>query len=638
MDVHGGLAISVDVVLPTVRANVSTLRRVVEELPIPPAFTGLKFIIVVDGPQPEAVWESLRLLVAPNVVLLSTRPNHHGWPAGASAARNTGIDHSLADWVLFLDDDTMPEPDLLFEYWVAMERQLGPSAPHDGLPAFGFAGVTSFVEREDSLWAVVARCSGMVDAFTSAGRAACPPWSPTANLMLRRSAVGGGEGRAGGAPASCPTTTTSTTTSSSSSSSSAAAMAAVDVADEPSEREAEQVRLLPDSAADVRLPSVRHAAARAPWCYFDEQLPRNGGAEDVEICLRGAVHCDGAPSTVLPVEPARFADIFSSGSVDDRGGSSGSGGSGGSGGGSGGSGGGSGGSSGSSGRGGRGGSGCSGWLDWLAPGDPCMRPVARGVLIGVPGAVTYHRLWSPLGMLSRGLRWGYAGSQLARTYPELTRRRPMSTAEACVVAAPLAAALTAALTVALTLDDPHALDGAASGGGLAGCCLRPWRAALWAVALLLVDTSFGWAFALPSRLRYACHMPPHSRVTLDEPALFHACGPSRAARAAGLALLHAGPSFLLSLCFQLGELGGKLGRPWVGRRGGLRLLGCMWDFSFGSEPPPPPELMRKVAIEATRRAFLSAPLAATAVEWAASHPAPASAVLSAAKAAVRAVT
>ena len=95
-------------------------------------------------------------------------------------------------------------------------------------------------------------------------------------------------------------------------------MAAVDVADEPSEREAEQVRLLPDSAADVRLPSVRHAAARAPWCYFDEQLPRNGGAEDVEICLRGAVHCDGAPSTVLPVEPARFADIFSSGSADDH--------------------------------------------------------------------------------------------------------------------------------------------------------------------------------------------------------------------------------------------------------------------------------------------------------------------------------
>ena len=69
------------------------------------------------------------------------------------------IEHSLADWVLFLDDDTMPEPDLLFEYWVAMERQLGPSAPHDGLPAFGFAGVTSFVEREDSQWAVVARCS-----------------------------------------------------------------------------------------------------------------------------------------------------------------------------------------------------------------------------------------------------------------------------------------------------------------------------------------------------------------------------------------------------------------------------------------------------------------------------------------------
>ena len=116
-------------VLPTVRADVSTLRRAIE-LPVPPAFIGLRFLIVVDGPQTEAAWEDLRSLAASNssVSLLSTKPNHHGWPAGASAARNTGIDNSVADWVLFLDDDTQPEADLLFEYCAAMQQH-GPPLP-----------------------------------------------------------------------------------------------------------------------------------------------------------------------------------------------------------------------------------------------------------------------------------------------------------------------------------------------------------------------------------------------------------------------------------------------------------------------------------------------------------------------------
>ena len=105
---------SVDVVIPTVRANMRSLRRAVE-LAVPPAFDGLKFIIVVDGPQPVDAWREMESLAAEHgsaVSLHSTRPNHHGWPAGASAARNAGIEHSHADWVLFLDDDTMPEPNL----------------------------------------------------------------------------------------------------------------------------------------------------------------------------------------------------------------------------------------------------------------------------------------------------------------------------------------------------------------------------------------------------------------------------------------------------------------------------------------------------------------------------------------------
>ena len=40
-------------------------------------------------------------------------------------------------------------------------------------------------------------------------------------------------------------------------------------------------------------------------------------------------------------------------------------------------------------------------------------PAATQRLVGVPLAVTTHRLWGARAMLSRGLRWGYAGGLIA---------------------------------------------------------------------------------------------------------------------------------------------------------------------------------------------------------------------------------
>ena len=194
---------SLDIVVPTVRANASSVRRVAE-LSVPPAFASLRILIVVDGPQSEEAWLDLRRLEAQHasIELLSTRPGPHGWPAGASAARNVGIEASAADWVLFLDDDTAPQPDLLHRYAEAAEASLGGalagtfSGDLDGdlggggaRSVYGFAGATVFTAPPASAWAIAARCSGMCDAFTASCRAAHPPWSPTANLMLRRTAA-----------------------------------------------------------------------------------------------------------------------------------------------------------------------------------------------------------------------------------------------------------------------------------------------------------------------------------------------------------------------------------------------------------------------------------------------------------------
>ena len=83
---------------------------------------------------------------------------------------------------------------------------------------------------------------------------------------------------------------------------------------------------------------------------------------------------------------------------------------------------------------------------------------------------------------------------------------------------------------------------------------RAARTAALAVALLLLGGSTDRVTSLPMALRMAGSMPPHSRFTLDESALYHACGDSRALRALGLAALHAGPMYILTLCFQIGAV------------------------------------------------------------------------------------
>ena len=57
----GAFRMSLDIVVPTVRANASSVRRVAE-LSVPPAFASLRILIVVDGPQSEEamVWLDMR--------------------------------------------------------------------------------------------------------------------------------------------------------------------------------------------------------------------------------------------------------------------------------------------------------------------------------------------------------------------------------------------------------------------------------------------------------------------------------------------------------------------------------------------------------------------------------------------------
>lgn len=221
---------------------------------------------------------------------------------------------------------------------------------------------------------------------------------------------------------------------------------------------------------------------------------------------------------------------------------------------------------------------------------PC--PAATQRLVGVPQAVTTHRLWSALGMIARALRWGYAGGLIAHKYAPLTHPRPLSMVECAVRVALLGAA-------GAWLASPR------------HC--RPWRAALLAVLLLFAEEVSQRIVGLRQRVAHARYMPPHLRASPDEPAIVARCGGgsdarARLARWATLAALHAGPMLWLSLCFQIGELASKLSAPLTEPRR-LWLLGRGLDFSFGTDEMPPPKLLRAVAFSQRVRDGLTAAVA-----------------------------
>jgi len=138
---------------------------------------------------------------------------------------------------VILDDDTVPELDLLFRYSKLLEAGTAEDV-------FGFAGVTLFDCPYGTLWTLAVKQIGMLSAFSRPLREPELVWAPTANMVLRRrERSAAAEAEAG------------------------AAAAAVN-----DRRRVETAALF--------LPPL------LPECLFDEQLPKNGGCEDVDLCFR----------------------------------------------------------------------------------------------------------------------------------------------------------------------------------------------------------------------------------------------------------------------------------------------------------------------------------------------------------------
>ncbi|KAF8340873.1 nucleotide-diphospho-sugar transferase [Amanita rubescens] len=96
---------------------------------------------------------------------------------GASGSRNRGMEESAADWIAFLDDDTIPHSDLLVEAEKVIREY--PTAA-------GFAGRSLFPQSQN-IFTTAVLISGVAFFFDIATKIKHDiPWGVTANLIARR--------------------------------------------------------------------------------------------------------------------------------------------------------------------------------------------------------------------------------------------------------------------------------------------------------------------------------------------------------------------------------------------------------------------------------------------------------------------
>lgn len=159
---------SVDVLVPSVRLDAGPLLAILN-LRIP-LDVEVRWIIVADDPLariPESV--------AQRIDGERCRVVRHAQNLGAAAARNSALEVSTGEWVLFLDDDVWPTPELLEVYSDAVKNSDA---------AIGFFGPTLF-DPARTVFQRGVEVSDILTFFRVALWCRDLRWAPTANVLVR---------------------------------------------------------------------------------------------------------------------------------------------------------------------------------------------------------------------------------------------------------------------------------------------------------------------------------------------------------------------------------------------------------------------------------------------------------------------
>jgi GT2 family glycosyltransferase len=165
-------ALSIDVVIPSVRVEREQLEPIVRLRT--PSDVVVKFFVVVDRPTDDVDPTVLQVLRAEGVAVILNGAN-----LGAHEARNRGFSAGKGDYVLFLDDDTTPDPGLIGVY--VREIRAHPDIP-------GFVGIVTFPFANGSFTKGIV-ASDILTFFEIARHETSLRWGVSANLLVKRAAA-----------------------------------------------------------------------------------------------------------------------------------------------------------------------------------------------------------------------------------------------------------------------------------------------------------------------------------------------------------------------------------------------------------------------------------------------------------------
>ncbi|WP_256010770.1 glycosyltransferase [Desertivirga xinjiangensis] len=164
---------SLDVVIPSYRLDEEILSKIFL-LPKPEGFD-IKFYLIADNPSVRVSKAFEKLIESLGVIFIVNKVN-----LGFSRTRNLGIDEGNGNWILLLDDDIVPEPNLLIAF--ANKILQHPDC-------IGFGGVTKFPPPFNSATESLV-LNGIVAKPLLALYVNEQPVPPTADVILNRKRLG----------------------------------------------------------------------------------------------------------------------------------------------------------------------------------------------------------------------------------------------------------------------------------------------------------------------------------------------------------------------------------------------------------------------------------------------------------------
>jgi len=105
---------------------------------------------------------------------------------GAPASRNVGISESSAEYIIFLDDDVLPESDLLSKYQIGVRKAM------DSEPTGNFIGVIGMVRFPRRSNMTIKHAAILMSYLTFMFEISTnqiykhPSWAVTANVLLKK--------------------------------------------------------------------------------------------------------------------------------------------------------------------------------------------------------------------------------------------------------------------------------------------------------------------------------------------------------------------------------------------------------------------------------------------------------------------